>query len=122
VKVLDHGSQRARLFDVAIVAAARLPEAITDALALDHAQTGQPVRRVPAQVRDGLAAHRRLQCPQERSDGLWVHGWVDEQVGVFGHQNISPNLDAELHPRLGQRVAKPLARSRAGQELIASIA
>src|SRR5438445_3288396 len=120
--VLNHCRQRFGADDVAVVAAARLPEAMPHARAFAHRDAGQPVRRVCLQVADRFAADGRFYRLQETRHLLRSISGIDKNMNVLRHEDVGPELKTEFRACFVERLAKPFASAVAGQERVLTIA
>src|SRR5262245_49691530 len=105
-----------RLPGIAIEAAARLPETALHALASPRSDARQPVRRMDAHVRHGIAAYRFLDLLTNNLNLVWHAPGIDQQVYVLRHEDIGPQSEVELLACGINRVRQPLTRSLGFEE------
>src|SRR6266496_3939633 len=92
--VLDHLQKGKRFHDVAVVAAAALPEAIVHVtVGLTILQFFQKRGRVLPQVFDGLAMDGGFKSRANAADFVCRLLGPDEYVDMFRHDHIRPNIE-----------------------------
>jgi hypothetical protein len=93
VDVLDHGPQRGGVGDIAIVAAAPLPEAVMHfAVGLFVSQAFEELRGFPSKERQGRPLHGNLEdCPDQPHFVAQISR-ANDDVDVFRHDDICPEV------------------------------
>ena len=109
MNVLDHGAERGRFPDVAVVTAAALPEAIMDlSIGLLIAQLFEKVGSLAAQKSQRLALHRDLEGRADEADFVNRFLWPNKDVDVLGHDDVSPQGEVAPAAGLVERCDKPV--------------
>ena len=95
--VLDLLQCSFRLNYVAIVATAPLPEAIVRlSIRLAILHPAQECWRVTPNMQKRSLGHGLLDRIQNVTDVIFQLGWPNEQVSVFRHDDVRPNLEVVL--------------------------
>ncbi len=105
------------MLDVSIKTAARLPEQPLGSLAAPPCNPWQPLGRVVAQIANRLSPDRLLDRLAKVSHRVAEASRVDDDVDVFGHENVRPKREVERRARLIDRLCQPLARTIRFQKL-----
>jgi len=100
VQVRDDGQQGPIRIDVAVESSPGLPEAATSGLSFTDGDSGEPLRRVSLHPRDRRSRDLLFDLADEASDLNNLSG-RDEQVNVFGHDDIGPEIDRPPRSGLG---------------------
>ena len=105
------------MLDVSIKAAARLPEKPLGSLAAPPCNSWQPPGRVFLQIANSLSADRLLDRLAKVSHRVAEASRVDDNVDVFGHENVRPEREVKRRARLVDRLCQPLAGTIRFQKL-----
>src|SRR5439155_23098586 len=108
MNVIDYSQQRFAVLDVAVKAAARLPEEALDTVPSLASDFWQPARRVLANVRDAFAAHRLFDRFADDCHVVDWLAWANDQMHVFWHERIRPKGEVELDAGIVDRLLQPL--------------
>lgn len=99
------------VYFVAIVTAARLPEAIVGAVLVDDLEAVQEGGRMLAEMPNGAGAYGLLDGPEDWSHLVLLPLWPDQQVSMIGHDDPGPYMEVVLDPGFQQGIDKPLTRT-----------
>jgi hypothetical protein len=86
------GTQRFGARDVPVVAAARLPEAVSQTRPFTHRHPRQPLRGVAFQMPDRFAGHGLFQRLQKTRHPLRGISGIDKNIDVLRRHDVGPEL------------------------------
>ncbi len=109
VSVFDLLTNRFGVEQITITTAAALPEAVMDfAVGLPVGKLIEKTRCFLFQVCDGTTKDRLLHRLEKVADVVMRHGWPDEDMNVFGHDDVSPQMILVMTPSLINGLDEPL--------------
>ena len=112
MNIVDHGPQRDRIGDVAIIAAASLPEAVVNlAVGLHISEPGKKRGSLTSQESQGFPLHRDLHAGADEANLIVEVTRVDKDMDVFRHNDVSPQGKVEPLPCSVQSLDEPLTGS-----------
>ncbi|MFO0840559.1 MAG: hypothetical protein U1D55_18785 [Phycisphaerae bacterium] len=90
------------------------------AVGLEVAHFGQEVRRILRDEREGAAADGKFDGRQQRAKTKQRAARQEDEVHVFGHEDICPQVERMIAARAFQRLGQPEAGPLAAQKRLAA--
>jgi hypothetical protein len=117
VNVFDHAKERGWVYDVAVVAATSLPEAVMDfTVGLDVLQPVEKAWSTPLHKLQSLPLHRDFQSRADKLHFVFFLLRPDYEVNMFRHDNVCQDGKIKLLPCLFHGIDKPSATAIPAQQ------